>query len=399
MTEAARGAAWLRATPLFVLSFLLSAIGNVVPQLHLLARNPSDKEWLLSLILLTGTASAAVGITAARLIPTERSKAALVVLVLAMGAAFSGLFFVEEPLAYGLLNMAVAFSANVLQQRLDLAGHVVAGASGRERNDAAATSLRLMGYVPAPLVFAFWQQRWGIVAMTGALGLVVVLVGARTTSAAGRGVASTSAGGAPNRTDRRMFGFARLMYAALFVFSAHLIYLLDELLELPHPVRTGATALTIVFVVAAAYVAVDPLRSRGADRALLWLAPGSMMATVVALWIVRPDSAGLVQVAAVAIGLVYGVFQRGLRTWTSEAASRGRGGVFAAYNNLANLSALIAFAATSCLGLASRLVGLPYYPGLLLLVLGFSLLAGLQLVRLRGADEASWAHDPRWEKR
>jgi len=188
----------------------------------------------------------------------------------------------------------------------------------------------------------------------------------------------------PNRADWLMFGYAIAVYAALYLFAANMIYLLRDLFHIPGAETGGGAAIVTVFVSAlGSNGAMAAARQSSPATGALCLKAATLALPAVALII----AAGLVLAgikasypiclaAAVVIGAGYGVFLWEVRDYASRAARQGKTALLSWFNNMANISSLLAFGLM--LMLASGRSG-TYYIGLMWAIIGL-LTAGLILL-------------------
>ncbi|MFO0559114.1 MAG: hypothetical protein U0269_13955 [Polyangiales bacterium] len=246
------------------------------------------------------------------------------------------------------------FSVNFALNALDHAAIERAGAQ-RSAHDRASTAARLLGMLLAPLVVPALIDRGpalsALVAAAGvaAVGAAIGVVKGQPASEARAAQAAVANDGAMNADDRRVLGFALSVYVALYLIAANLIYLLRDVARVDHAERVGGATLTVVFFGALLGAGLrtkvfSPAKSQPNVKHLL--APLPWMALVAAAlssgWRVPVAALGA---GGLALGLSYGVFLGALREHVSHGAGEEkRGALLSAFNNLANVSSLVAFA-------------------------------------------------------
>jgi hypothetical protein len=382
---------------LFFLSFLMSGNGNALPQVFLQRGFPEQKASLLALTLLASTVAAVLGTSSARHVRLQGRGVALGLLGAVAVAAL--LLSVQGLVPFVLLLSLSQFASNFMLNLLDHAAVQRAGAHARF-NDTVGNGARLCGMLLAPVFFTASAgdpalQRLviaflGLAALGGCLGLL------RLPSRAEVAEASHAATSRANGRDRLLFAYALAVYAAMYLLAANLIFLLQDLLQRPDAERLGGLLIALVFASAiVANAATGPVRQRlgsafGSVRLLLAM-PALALAGAAAVLLagLRPGNAACFA-AAVCIGAAYGVFLHELRSHVSAAARAGRPVLIAWFNNVANLSALLAFGVMLVL---SRAVAPADYPAA---VMGFTVALTLGGVALlcgmpRGASVGAGA--------
>ncbi len=382
-----------RALPLGILSFVVSAVDNILPQVQLLERHPADKDWLLSVLLLTGTVAGMAGVWTARVgVPRVHRRSHRLVLSVALlgvtGAALAAMFVVTPVLPYGALNAMVCFGSNLMTQWLDVAAHRMAGPSARQRNDRFTMVARLVGMLLGPVVFALYHEAGGATLGIGVLVLVAAVAAVPMSRAQVPAVSARSAGRRGSPAERRILRYAFLMWVALYLVAANLVYLLRDMLHMDRPVLRGGITTALVFASSAVLIALQPLAAARlgvltVDRPVrsLWLTPGVVIVAAALSMTLERVSFWAVLAFAVLIGASYGAFMIGVRDWVSSAEARGSTGFLARFNNLANVSAITAFTLALITAAVARWAALPYYPALLVVIILTSVVAAVCLPR------------------
>lgn len=377
-----RASALVHVWGLFLISFVMSGNGNVLPQMFYGHNYPQDKVFFLAACLLGGTTAAIVGVQLSRAGQLARGLGLLAVTLLV--SAECGRFGLTGAIPYLLANALAQLAANYLMNALDHAA--AARVADSAFYDGAGNGARLLGMLAAPAFFtSFYERRaliWAVL-LVGASPLLysVLSLGG---SAEGRQQQEAAGPARPaDRADRLLFGYAIALYGALYLFAANLIYLLDDVLRIPDAQRRGG--LTIVATFAAALLSnglASALRRRpSTGRSLPALAaPALLLAAMAALIGSGRDlSYGAVLAGASIVGAAYGVFLLEVRAYASRGArDEGKRGLLTLFNNMANISSLLAFGAM--LGLAAlRGSAGASYPVLLGLIAAMPLLGLISL--------------------
>lgn len=341
----------VHSTPLLVLSFLMSANSNVLPQLFFQRHAPAQgKLLLLALCLLGCTCASILGVAASRWARPGRLG---VFILLAMTlAAENALFLVQGTALYMVLAAAAQVGANHLMNHLDHAGVQRAGASQRRIHDGATTISRLLGMLAAPIMFPWMYDQPALLHGTLGLGTLLAVAGtaalfSKVLPSSLEQVAGTKAAPA-RREDVLLLGFSLTVYVALYLFAANLIYLLRDAVHVQDAEQRGGTTLTIVFAGALAGNLLASLGKRPAGHHLrlpLFLAPVPLLAgAALVLFLGEMPPTEVFLAGACALGASYGAFLAELRAYVSNAAREpGREGLLTWFNNLANVSSLVAF--------------------------------------------------------
>jgi hypothetical protein len=344
----------LRATAFFTLSFVMSANGNVLPQQFFQRHTPTQKALWLASCLLLGTVTATVAVWRAR-----RGRATRGPMLLTLGAtllAEAALFTLDHPVAYLVLNAVAVFGANTL-----------------------SNLARLVGILTAPWFFTrhVAPSRTVFAAILGAGALGALAVGVTFSSIPhGEGRASDGASRvALSPRDRLLAGYALALYVSLYLLAANILYLLRDVVRLPDAEQRGGVTISLVFLSAlttnalAAWLRARQRRvdlspaSMAAPAFVLVGSAGALLAGVV-------HDPGPVLAGSVVLGLSYGFFLAEVREWCSRGArEEGKTALLTLFNNMTNLSSLVAFATMLLLAVAARQIGRPVF-GLLLGIIG-----------------------------
>ncbi len=338
------------AVALFFLSFLMSANGNVLPQLFFQRTYPEQKVFLLSLALLLSTVASTAGVFFAR--RTLMGAATGVLGLLATTGAMALLLTTQGREAYIALLLLIQFGDNYLLNQLDRAATAFAGEAQRKLHDVLGNVARLLGMLVGPAFFTLAYGRSSLLTGTVvALGLLASL-GAWMLLAGRRREAEATQEAAPvplEARDRRLFYYAASVYASLYLFAGNLIYLLRDVLTIPEAETRGGLTIVAVFASALLVNALAGVwrRSPSVAGRLNWLLLGLpaailfVCAGLLAIGVRVPYSSFLT--ISCLVGASYGGFLLELRGYTSLGARAGKAALLTWFNNMANVSALIAF--------------------------------------------------------
>ncbi len=351
---------WRAASAMLLLSFVMSANGNVLPQLYFQRHAPSQKLSWLAASLLCATIGSIAGVLSSRARSSHGSSALAAVIVGLIAEV--AMLRAPAPSAFVALAVVAQFSVNYALNAID---HSAVRASGehRSRHDRASTAARLLGMLSAPVIVPSLIDRGQALTIGLVAAAVVAVPCAAAVLAAGAAARSAThddaeqRGEGLSRDDRRILGFSVAVYVSLYLVAANLIYLLRDVARIADAERRGGATLTVVFFGALLGAALRPkLRAthkQPPDVAHL-LAPLPWLVIVPAAlssgWAV-PFAA--LATGGLALGATYGVFLAALREYVSRGASQ-RAPLLSAFNNLANTSSLVAFA---LLALAAALSG------------------------------------------
>jgi hypothetical protein len=342
---ASRATLALSAASLFFLSFLMSGSANVLPQLFYQSFYPQHKALLVALTLFLSTVSALIGVAASK----GRSKGlagVLLGLAIATGAALT-LLSTQQAVLYILLISVIQFSDNYLLNQVDHAAVARTTVQTRGFNDVMGNIFRLLGMLAAPAFFtSFIGNRTILLGVVAALGLIAG-IGAialfRTDSA--EAAATFHDTSRPlDRADRLLFGYAVSVYVALYLFAANMIYLLRDLLQMADAELRGGRAIVVVFIAAAVVNgAAGGLRRPRRQKSLPAAALGApALAPIFALPSLQRSGGG-----------TYGLFLLELRGYVSWGArEEGKTLLLTRFNNMANVSAALAFGLMIALAIA-----------------------------------------------
>jgi len=367
-SSASRTTLLLGAASLFFLSFLMSGSANVLPQLFYRRYYPEQRVMLLAVTLFLSTVAALAGVAVSKRRPL--SRAVIVAgLVLAMVASL-GVVSVYAIAPYVALICLLQFTDNLLLNQIDHAAVARVKATDRAFNDVIGNIARLLGMVSAPAFFtAFFGEQGIVLPVLIVLG-VIACAGAISlfrSPYVKLAVAGSALSEPLDRADRLLFAYAISVYVALYLFAANMIYLLSDLLQMSQPELRGGRAIVAVFVAAAVVNATLGVLRRpsgkarsvgvvalGAPSLVLMLSAGGLVAGI------KP-SFSLFLVCSAMVGGSYGLFLLELRGYVSRGVREdGKTLLLTRFNNMANVSAFVAFGLMIALAVAKSLA-----PGML----------------------------------
>jgi hypothetical protein len=156
----------------------------------------------------------------------------------------------------------------------------------------------------------------------------------------------------PDRTDQLVFAFAMSIYVSLVLFGANMIYLLRDRLHIAHAETRGGMAIAATFVCAIIVNGLVALlhRGRGEFRNReIRIGPLALPAVILCvcgagIGVGLHVTYELFLSGACLIGAAYGMFVWEVRDYTSRGAQHeGKSALVTWFNNIGNISALIAF--------------------------------------------------------
>lgn len=350
----------LGAFALFFLSFLMSGNANALPQLFFQQNYPSQKTLLLSAALFVSTMVAVVAVQISRRVRLSRRFITIAMILTAV--LLEAQLWAGTAISFVLCLMAVQCLDNFLLNQIDHAA-VARSGSLRSFNDAAGNGSRLFGMLAAPAFFTLLANYRGIegavVAVLGSIATVgairVFMLRPISENEKERPLLVSS----PDRVDWLMFAYAITIYIALYLFATNLIYILRDLFLIPGSTARGGLAVVTVFAAAlvcnglAAYMKRSSVEVAGRTIRLAALASPAVLLIIASGLIVIGVRTGYFPflIGGSLIGGAYGVFLLEIRDYSSRAAKQGKSVLLTWFNNMANISSLIAFGLM--LGLAS----------------------------------------------
>ena len=349
-----RGGLLFGAFAIFFLAFVVSGNDNAVPQLFFQRFYPHEKNLLLSISLLLATLAATLAVPLSKRfrLSTTQMLAAMVTAVIVSLFLYS----TDQVALFIGAIVLVQFAVFYLTNLLDYASVARAGAL-RGFNDTAGVIARLFGTLGAPAFFpSFYDDKVIALSCAGFLGLLAIIGAAKLLlmpalleSAKATG---DNAEKSPDRTDQLFFAFAISIYVSLMLFGANMIYLLRDRLHIAHAETRGGMAIAATFVCAIIVNGLVALlhRGRGEFRNReIRIGPLALPAVVLCvcgagIGVGLHVTYGLFLSGACLIGAAYGVFVWEVRDYTSRGAQHeGKGALVTWFNNIGNISALIAF--------------------------------------------------------
>ena len=370
-----------------------SALLNVRSQAVFAHAAPDARDLWLSATLLVGAVASALGVSAARA-RGDLGGVGGVALAALTAAMFTAALGSAHPLYFALDCVALRFVMQYGTQALDRAAVAHAGVAHRRANDLVGLAMRFGGMLLGPL----WL---GLAGEPGAGTRGVALALGALAAWSAWSVADAPAATLPTEdrhaphtpANRALLWSARTIYAAFYLLASSAIYVLGDLHRLTDAARRGGLLVTSVY--GSAVLATAFAMARGGRRR----APTEMLAAPLCIAVVGlalgADVAAKTWAQAlggVCLGACFARFLLAFRDHaTHEALHRGRPGLLADYNNLANTSAVLGYAVMALLALGSRAAGLRFAatvgPGVAALGLAAAplLLLGARRLRAEGA--------------
>lgn len=378
-------------------TFVLGAVLTMVPQLFLLRTGLAEKELLLSAALLTGTFAAMAGVWWSR--HHAPGTRAISLGVLGMSACLLYMLGTTSVAVFLVANVVLRGVANGLVNLIDREVARAAGPEGRRVNDVAATFVRLISMLAAPLWFGYFFDALALSAALLGLWTAVALISLPRTEAR---LPLTPAALEPEPlrpVDRWIFGHAVLFMACMYLFGSDIIYLLRDYMHMDNPEERGALVVIQVSAMAVVAVGVRPAMRGLAGRH--WIEDGRVplmrlvippLLTIIGVWLHFAQwvvTFAEVMVAASLVGLAFGSYQLDLRGYVT-AVDHARGGhrLLAAYNNLSNVCSLVAFGSMAALAVGANVLGFDFHRAVLLTLMVFcagATVCGLQAARTERA--------------
>jgi hypothetical protein len=352
--ESSREGLLFGAFAIFFLAFVMSGNANAIPQMFFQRFYPHQKNLLLSISLLLATVAGTLAVILSkrfRLSTSQLLTAMLTTVIVTLLLYSTG----RVPLFIGAI-VVIQFAVFYLTNLLDYASVARAGTL-RGFNDAAGVIARLFGTLSAPAFFpSFYDNKVIALSCSGFLGVLAIIGAARLlrmpvlldrAEAAG-----DNAEKSPDRTDQLFFSFAVSIYISLTLFGANMFYLLRDRLHIAHAETRGGMAIAAMFVCAIVFNSLVALlhRRRAESRnRLIRMGPLALPAVMLCIFgmvigVGLPITYELFLTGACLLGAAYGVFVWEVRDYTSRGAQHeGKSTLVTWFNNIGNVSALIAF--------------------------------------------------------
>ena len=364
----------VRASFFFAFSFAWAGAVNVLPQVWLLAHLPAQRHFLLSVILLWGTASAVAGIALSQR-QLARGHALrrihLVPATLGWVVPLVVTFHVDSVAAYVVAYGLFRLVSNWLYNHLDQALVRLAGRERAATHVTAALVFQLLGMMAAPPFFSFLSGRPQVETVVLVVMALATVVPAWLAPLP-RAVTPRAAGAGSPSTEVRFHVYVFLCHAAVMAFATQLIYLLRDLHGLPDAARVGGALLALLSAVSVAAAVVATRRvagsSSGEPPRAVFLLSSVVFLSAMAIFALGPrGSVAWLVPPAVLAGTGYGLFLGATRLFaTANAAQRPR--MLSLYNNMPNLASLGAYGVTALLSLGVDHAPEPFAQGLLALL-------------------------------
>lgn len=371
----------------FYRTFWSTGIQNVLPQLFILGNESLRSSELLPVCLLLASLSSIAGIAFSKRLsglfhamrPAARTAAGIGLAALT-GAGLAAMFLAE---VWAVFLSAAAVVSGLLELSFNMLDHRYVDRLTEPEVRAHARSVtivQLVAVTAAPFYFAFtaellWLQL--LLAATGSVMLAVVMLRfgepmkeENTPASAQVSKRTSAASSRLHVRDLAFLVYALAVYAAVFIFSAHLIFILHDYYGMEGASWKGGLLLGIGNLVAVgAVLGFNRMRSfSGGHAKLKGNAAGStgmpivahvsvsasLLASSVLLYGKWWSSFAFILLLACLVGGAFGIFQLLSREYASQrAAGDGAGIVLTIYNNLKNIASLAGFGTALLLASAS----------------------------------------------
>lgn len=331
------------------LCFVGSALLNVLSQDAFARTGGAHKDLWLSLTLLLGTLASIGGVrTAARRGfwgGVQLTGPALALLI----AGLTGiLLHLQLAWIFAITSVVLRFLLQYATQELDRRAVALAGEESRRTNDLSGLAMRFGGMLLGPLWFALARGH-----ALASLLAVCALGGLAAYSAwlVREAPPIPPRGTQPEEAPSRVMRAARLIYAAYYLLASSLIYVLLDIHHTRAPTARGGLIITAVYGSAIATTLLAMARGARGPRSPLGMLPAALLALVVGVGLPLPLAAHTSSqvVSAVLLGVAFAWFQLAARDHATRESQRGHRGALEEYNNLANTSALVGYAAMAAL--------------------------------------------------
>jgi len=335
----------LRNVGLLSLSFLMSALVNVVPQQFFSAAAPDTKQAWLASTLVVGTLASLLGVEVARRVGFGRhARRNALLTVLATAALTLVQLHVAHVGVHLLLHAVVRGLGNHLTQEIDRRTVVLAGLGDRSANDRIGTALRFGGMLLGPLWFSTADGRgaWTLVVLAALC--VLLLASVVTTSDAHPSQPNRQSTAPLGARARLLVAAAVAIYASYYLLASSITYVLMDLHRVPDAKAAAGLMITMVYGSAiAASVLMTPLLRGGLHTAWMVVAPGCMAVAGLFLGSRVAVIPVVTHTGAVVLGVAFALFMLAFRNHATRQAALGEEGWVAVFNNFGNTSSLLGF--------------------------------------------------------
>lgn len=360
---AAKLTIWRRNAGQLFFSFVTSGLVTVAAQDFFARAAPASKERWLAATLLLGTLAAMLGVRLGQRWRLDHGGLRIG-LVLAIAAITAVLSAIPWPLVYVALHLVLRGLINLGVQTFDARAAAMVDAGERRMNDHANTALRFLGMLAGPLIFGAvaGAPEVGAAAFlaVGLAGVVAAPALAGGRAAPVNSAAIVSAPGAATAELRLLLAGALAFYAGNFLLAASVAYLAADVYAIPDPIAHAGRLMTVVY--GSTVIVSLVIAGRGLRVAPAWTLAGgvALLVTCAGLGTEAARSTSLQIGAGVLLGGAFALFLLAVREAASRAALAGDHRALAAFNNLGNTSALVAFTLMLALVELGRALGVAF---------------------------------------
>lgn len=371
----------------FYVSFVGTGLQNVIPQVFFDSYYPTNRELLLSICLLAGAAASILGSTwwsytqtnPARQ-ETSRFQRTILVTISFLGVSLIGLFITSYALTFIILFILTKVLSQYLVNTVD--DRYVQSTMSTELNKHAqhATLFQLIGIVVAPVYFSFFY------AQTYVNGLILLLIcflaaylinTSLVAEVSGQQVSRHEEhdGGKLDLKDKLFLFYIITTSAATLIFSANIIYLLQDYYYLDSPIQKGGILLGVVNLTAILGVAFQKMISKvllgrkgevgqAASSLRIHLTiPVLSIILIFILYTKLSTSMIALTILFALMGIFYGLFRLFTREYASQMATLYKKRLLLTmYNNMSNYSILVASILLFCLSLLDKVSTFSFLP-------------------------------------
>lgn len=369
----------------FFVSFIGTGLQNVIPQAFFDAHYASQKEMLLSLCLLLGAAMSIMMTTWWGQLPrfrqwqTNHFKLIIVVTIVILALAMLGLFITTLAVAFIVMFVVTKVLSQYLVNTVDEHYVAVTEAIQLNKHSQQATLFQLIGIVAAPLYFSLLYTRptlnFAALAVISVMGLYMILsnISAQSLHGDHSRKKMKSADGKLQLSDRLFLFYTVIASSATLIFSANIIFLIQDFYQFDSPVQKGGLILGLVNLAAIVAVALqkglgvfivgranNSTQRAGLKRIHLSMTLISLV-LIVFIYMKLFVSMVFLSMISIVLGVVYGLFRLYSREYASHIAQQfNRPRMLLMYNNMSNYSILISAIVMFLLSLLAELISLSF---------------------------------------
>lgn len=368
---------WRRNAAQLFFSFVTAGLVTVAAQDFFARAAPASKDRWLAATLLVGTLASIAGVAAGRRLTAASHRLRLGVAA-GLAALAVALVGVAAPLAFAALHVAARGLCNLGVQIFDARAAALAAPAERRANDHAGTSLRFVGMLAGPITFG---ASAGATASTVAsvLGASLFALASALALRADRRAeppppdratlghtaappdpSASLSTVAPTAPLRPLLAAVLAFYAGNYLLATTLVFLFADAYALAEPVAHAGRVMTVVY--AATVVTSLVIAGRGARVRAGWMITSGAALLLTGAGLVTDlarSTAVHLGVGAI-LGASFALALLAAREAASRAALAGDAAALAAFNNLGNTSALVAFGLLAALVELGRALALPF---------------------------------------